>query len=266
MLVFSPGFQETGRNFYEQADKLNKLGFDVILMDHQWSGQTKGGVDGTLDRGFGVARDVASVAAYASKLLEKTYANKSSKELILVGNSMGAGPGVLSAVTLNDNGKISLSGDQMPVGLRSVLQSPFLATTPSMINSSILAFSNVPFVKSLALYSSGLPILTHDSVAAQKGTQVALTEDIRAQLKTMVAANEDISFVIDMIKNGQTPNGKVSIIQADKDPLADSKKVIEVASRFSKDRVNLKMISSNNHVFEQSPTEQNYLIDNISKL
>ena len=47
--MLSPGFQETGRNFYEQIQLLNQQGHDVLVMDHQWAGYTSG-EKGTLDK------------------------------------------------------------------------------------------------------------------------------------------------------------------------------------------------------------------------
>lgn len=265
VVLVSPGFQETGRNFYEQIDKLNKNGFDVITMDHQWAGYTKGGQSGGIDRGFGVARDVAAMAVFASEVLKKDYSSAKGSELILFGNSMGAGPGVLGAITLNDNGKISLSGKQMPIGLKALLQSPYLATSESVINSAIGIFGKVPFAKSLQLYSSGLPILTHDKTAAQKGTQVALLEDIRAQLKSMSSATEDINFVLEMIKSGNKPKGNIVVIHGKNDPLASSEKSTWLSTQLQgKAKVNI--VNSDNHVFEQSPTEQNYAITAIKQL
>ncbi|RZL30601.1 MAG: hypothetical protein EOP00_36210, partial [Pedobacter sp.] len=73
VVVVSPGFQETGRNFYEQIEKISAKGYDLVVMDQQWAGQTKGGQPGGLDRGFGVARDVAAVTAFADQILNKEY-------------------------------------------------------------------------------------------------------------------------------------------------------------------------------------------------
>jgi alpha-beta hydrolase superfamily lysophospholipase len=266
LIVISPGFQETGRNFYEQVTKLNQQGNDVILMDHQWAGQTNGGEPGGLDRGFGVARDVAAVAAFANGISQQEYGNIPGHEVILFGNSMGAGPGVLGAMVLNDNGKIRLEGSQMPVGLKAVLQAPFLATSSNIINSAITLFSKVPFARDLQLYSTGLPVLTHNKTAAQKGTQVLLMEDVRAQLQTMSAATQDINFVMNMIKAGQGPKGRIAIVHGDHDPLAEPEKSSWLAKQLGSSQVTLNMINSDNHVLEQSPAEQNYAVNVFSRL
>ncbi|MFN4150521.1 MAG: alpha/beta hydrolase [Candidatus Sericytochromatia bacterium] len=259
--VISPGFLESGRNFYEQADKLNKYGYDVIIMDHQWAGYTKGGKPGLADRGFGVTRDVASVTAFAQSILEKEYSSYSQKEVLIIGNSMGAGPGALAAITLNDNNKIKLDGYKMPQGVNVILQAPFLGSTENIINSALSVFAKVPFAKNIQLYNIGVPILTHNKVAAQKAMQISLLEDTRAQANTMISSNKDIDVVLNLIKSGVYPKGKVSIVHADRDPLADSKKSILLSEYMPKDRFSLQVISSNNHVFEQSPEEQDLAIN-----
>src|SRR5690606_25111283 len=136
VVVLSPGFQETGRNFYEQIDLLNRQGHAVVVMDHQWAGYSEGKAGG-IDRGYGVARDVAAVAAYAAGLAKREYG--ADAEVVLMGNSMGAGPGVLGALTLNDAGKVKLDGPQMPKGLSAILQAPFLEATPSALNELLSA-------------------------------------------------------------------------------------------------------------------------------
>ena len=52
VLVISPPFGRTGRDYYESAQRFNELGYDVLLMDHQWAGHSEGR-EGDLDSGFG---------------------------------------------------------------------------------------------------------------------------------------------------------------------------------------------------------------------
>lgn len=130
MIVLSPGFQETWRNFVDQIDALDAAGHDMVAMDDQRAGETDG-QPGGLDRGFGVARDVAAVTARAAGIAKEKCGD--GGQVLLYGNSMGAGPGVLGAVLMNDAGAVKLEGEPMPRGL-SVLQSPFLGATPSPSN------------------------------------------------------------------------------------------------------------------------------------
>lgn len=261
VVVVSPGFQETGRNFYEQIAELNKQGHDVMVMDHQWAGQS-GGKAGGLDRGFGVARDVAAVAAEANKVMEQDYGSKAGKQVVLFGNSMGAGPGVLGALTMNDAGLIKLNGPQMPKGLSAVVQAPFLGATPSATNKVLGFASGLPLLNKLAAPSAGVPVLTHDKVAAQKGAQGAVLEDVRAQLSAMGAAEGDLARMRGLWDAGQTPSGKVFIVHGDQDPLADPAQSRALAQKLGSNAT-LQMIHSNNHVLEQSPGEQGVAIGGL---
>src|SRR5690606_32433287 len=150
VVVISPGFQETGRNFLEQVQLLNAQGHEVVVMDHQWAGYSRG-ERGAIDRGYGVARDVAAVAAFAQTLVD---AREGGGEVVLFGNSMGAGPGVLGALALNDSGRRELEGPQMPKGLNAVLQAPFLSLKRSVVNRGLEALSGVPVLNEVALPSS----------------------------------------------------------------------------------------------------------------
>lgn len=263
VVVVSPGFQETGRNFYEQIDLLNRQGHEVVVMDHQWAGRSRGAKAGGLDRGYGVARDVAAVAAEAASLAQREYGAKG--EVVLLGNSMGAGPGVLGALTLNDAGKIQLQGKQMPKGLNAILQAPFLEATPNALNKLFAATSRVPLIKDAALPSLGVPVLTRDPVAAAKFAQHAAREKISARPQAMTAAVADMKAIQAMIRRGEGPKGRIYIVHGDQDPLASPKAAREMARRLGSS-AHLNMISSGNHIFEESPSEQRHILDGMAWL
>ncbi len=168
---------------------------------------------------------------------------------------MGAGPGVLGAMTLNDNDMIQLDGDQMPKGCNAVLQAPFLGPSPSLVNSLIGAASHIPFIDALAAPAAGMPVLTKDPIAAQKGAQTAVSDDVRAQLKTMTQAQPDIDAVLDLIANGQKPQGRIAIVQTQDDSLANPALVQHLASMLA-GQASYTMLPGSDHVLEQSPTEQ----------
>jgi alpha-beta hydrolase superfamily lysophospholipase len=254
LVVISPGFQETGRNFYQQIQLLNKEGDDVIVMDQQWAGYSEG-TPGALDRGFGVARDVAAVAAFAHEAAP-------SEKLVLFGNSMGAGPGVLGAATLNDHGKIQLDGPAMPTGVPIVLQAPYLKTTDSLLNDGLEGMAHVPFVNGLELPSMGLPVLTHDKTAAATAANEAVAEDVRAESKTLLSANADIATITGMIKNGQGPTGPVYVLAEKGDPLADPS-ASEAVVRELGSKAKMDLLDGDDHVLEESPSEQRYFLAGI---
>ncbi len=261
VLVLSPGFQETGRNFYEQIDKLNQLGHEVVVMDHQWAGQTDG-KKGGLDSGFGVARDVAAVAAYAQTLVDN---EPGLDEVILYGNSMGAGPGVIGAMTLNDNGLIDLDGPQMPQGLRAVVQAPFLEGSPNLVNDVVGFASKIPMLNAIKAPAAGVPVLTTDNVGAQKGAQHAVLEDVRAQLSAMTAAEDDIQFMLGLIERGQGPGGQLAVVHGDDDPLAHAAKCGWLKDQLG-DQMTYRQIDSGNHVLQENPGEQHHAIDLLQQM
>lgn len=264
VIVVSPGFQETGRNFYEQVDKMNRLGHDVVVMDHQWGGQTEGSAGG-LDRGFGVARDVAAIAAFAQGVVESDYPDTANAEVVLFGNSMGAGPGVLGAMMLNDNDRIQLEGPQMPKGVKAVLQAPFLRATDNITNDVLNLASKLPLLNRIKAPSAGVPVLNHDPIGTEKGTQWAVMEDTRAQLRTMSAATPDLETLEDYMDAGMRPQGEIFVVHGKEDPLADAGASEELKERWG-DQVNLQLLDSNNHVLEQNPGEQDHAIRGLQNL
>lgn len=245
VVVLSPGFLQTGRNFYEQVDLLNRQGHDVVVMDHQWAGYGSGSKGG-IDRGFGVARDVAAVAAYAQQLAADTYTDG---RLVLMGTSMGAGAGVFSAITMNDAGKVALEGPQMPKGLSAVLQAPYFDKTPTLINQGLAALGRVPFLKQLALPSLGLPILAKDDDINVKLAQFASAEGVVARAEAFNASNADLKRVRELLDSGQQPQGRFYFIHGDEDPLASLEAAREVAGKLG-ERAEFLQPKSGNHVME----------------
>jgi alpha-beta hydrolase superfamily lysophospholipase len=263
VVVISPGFQETGRNFLEQVQLLNAQGHDVVLMDHQWAGYTKGNPGG-LDRGYGVARDVAATAAFAQQLADREYAGR-PHEVVLFGNSMGAGPGVLGALALNDAGKVQLEGAQMPKGLSAVLQAPFLQMKAGLLNQGLEVMSRIPLLKELPLPSMGLPVLTHDDAAAAKLAQHVVLEGVVARPQAMSAADGDLASIWKLVESGAGPQGRVSIVHGDRDPLADVEGSRRLAGLLG-DRAQLQELSSSNHVLEEEAGAQRHVLEALKWL
>ena len=257
VVVVSPGFQETGRNFLEQVQLLNAEGHEVVVMDHQWAGYTRG-QRGAIDRGYGVARDVAAVAACAQTLVEAQ--GHADGEVVLFGNSMGAGPGVLGALALNDSGRLQLEGPQMPRGLNAVLQAPFLELNRSVVNRGLSALSEVPLLRDVALPSSGLPVLTRDPVAATKLAQHVVLEGVVARPQAMGAANADLTDLWKAIGEGKGPTGRVAIIHGDGDPLADVEGSRELARELGAS-ANLIELENDSHVLSEEAGTQARVLD-----
>lgn len=265
LVVMFPGFLQTGRNFYEQVALLNQDGHDVMVMDQQWAGQTKGGKSGGVDRGFGIARDVAAMTAYAQTQLEADYGQDPRHELILMGTSLGGGPGVMGALTLQANGKMALEGPAMPeiANLKVVLQGPFIAATETLQNKVFDGASQVPGLNQLPLPSTGLPVLTSDAVAGQKIAQGAVMEDLQARLQAMTAVNEDMQTVLDLIAAGKGPNVPIEIIHSTGDPLASAEKSQWLSAHLPQAR--LTLLPGDDHVLEQQTVTQQEAIRAVSR-
>ena len=89
-----------------------------------------------------------------------------------------------------------------------------------------------------------------------------MLEDVRAQLSAMSSANEDLARINALVAGGKGPSGNLFIVHGDADPLADPAGSRALANQLGS-RATLKMISSANHVLEQSATEQRFAIDGL---
>jgi pimeloyl-ACP methyl ester carboxylesterase len=261
VVVVSPGFLETGRTFYEQIDALNKAGHDVVVMDHQWAGQSQGSPGG-IDRGFGIARDTAAVTAYAAELQREKYGDKAGSVAIL-GNSMGAGPGAFGAALLNDAGKIQLDGPEMPKGVDLVLQAPFFGATDSVINDVLGGAAKLPFLNKLQAPALGLPDLTDDTVAEHKVSQGQVLEDVRGQFSAFRSSDADLKRLQKLVDDGARPQGKVILVQTAGDTLADPVRAQKVADQIGAEK---RILSGDNHVLSLSPSEQGAAVDAVNDI
>jgi pimeloyl-ACP methyl ester carboxylesterase len=111
VVVMAPGYGRSGRDFLALADRLSRWGFEVWLMDQQWTGHSDG-EPGQLDSVWGVARDLAAVAGAAQK------ANP-SQPMVLVGASLSG----MAAALLRTAPASSLAVKH------AVLLAPFFAPT-----------------------------------------------------------------------------------------------------------------------------------------
>lgn len=264
LVVMFPGFLQTGRNFYEQVALLNKQGHDVMVMDQQWAGQTQGGKAGGVDRGYGITRDVAAIAAFAQTQLDADYADHPGKELVLMGTSLGGGPGVVAALTLNENHLLELEGPAMPTRVKAVLQGPFLGATENIGNKIVNASSTIPVISDIPLPTIGVPVLTTDPEALQKIAQGAVMEDLQARLQAMTGVNKDVDEVMQLIAQGKGPKVPIEIIHSQGDPLANSEKSKWLAKQLP--QAHLQLLQRNDHVLEQQREEQLEAIQALDRL
>jgi pimeloyl-ACP methyl ester carboxylesterase len=267
--VMAPGFLQSGRNFYEQVQLLNKAGHDVVVMDQQWAGYTasvkRGVVKGEIDSGYGIARDVADLAAYGNAIVETEYGQHAGKQLVLVGTSMGGGPGVLGALKLYDEGAITLpEGKSIPRDRGWIIQGGFLGRNKTLINNTLDFLGRVPGVRRLPLPAMGVPLLNDDPATNVKLAAHAAAEDLRGRPQAFRAAVPLISDLLARIAKSGAPAGRGFIIHAQKDHLADARTMVRTVARMqatAQTRVGLKFIGGKDHVIEETPSEARYILE-----
>jgi alpha-beta hydrolase superfamily lysophospholipase len=218
VVVCSPGFLETGRVFIDQVQRLNQAGIDVIVMDHQWAGHTRG-KRGGIANGESIALHAAAVLAYAGEIAKAEYGEKG--HVALLGESMGAGAGGLGPVLMNAVGKLELRGPQIPSDVDIALQAPFLGASPNLINGALSGAAKIPVVNGIAMPGLGLPDFVDEPKAEHVVAQGMVLEDIRGRLQAFRASDAFIETMRNAIEAGGRPGGKVIIVHDAKDPLAD---------------------------------------------
>ncbi len=256
-IVVSPGFFEDGRHHTEQAMLLSAKGHAVVVLDHQWAGLSSTS-NGGIDRGFGIARDVASVAAWAQ-------AEAPNNKIILLGTSMGGGAGVIGALTMNDNDRVQLDGPQMPKGIDAVVQGALFTRTSSFVNNALAAVGSVPVLKDIQLPSTGMPILSGDQATLRKLAAHATTEQLTGKAQAFHASKADLNVVTTMLDNGQRPTGRLYALHADKDTLADHDTTKHIVGLLG-DRAKFHSFSSTSHVIEEHPEEQHLVFEALAWL
>jgi len=256
-IVVSPGFLEDGRNHIEQAMLLSEKGHAVVVLDHQWAGLSSSS-NGGIDRGFGIARDVAAVAGWAA-------AEAPGTQLILLGTSMGAGAGVVGALTMNDHGRIDLEGPAMPKGVDGILQGAFFARTSSLVNKTLAAVGSVPLLRDIPLPATGMPILSGDQATLRKLAAHATTEQLTGKAQAFHASTGDLATVRTMLDGGNVPAGRIYAIHGDRDTLADHATAKEWIGLLG-DKAHFASIASTSHVMGEHPVEQLHVFDALQWL
>jgi pimeloyl-ACP methyl ester carboxylesterase len=245
VVVVSPGFLESGESFALLADHLSKLGYDVVIGEHQWAGHSSGKAGG-IDRGFGVTRDAAAMGALGAKLTKQLYGDRG--QVLILGNSMGAGPGVLTALTMNDNDRLKLEGDQLPKGLPFVCIGAYFGASDNAQNAFTGLLAKSSLINKKALPAIGMPSLTDAALASQRGAQTAVRVDARAQAKASDAVVLDTDKTLRLIDGGLKPHGIGALIHSANDSLADPGKLARVAARLGIEPI---WIPGSNHVHHQ---------------
>ncbi len=232
LVVLSPGFQETGRSFEKQISEMLDRGYNVVAMDHQWSGHSDG-ESGSFDSAEGLARNIAAASAYAQGIVNSEYADKPDAEVIVFGNSMG-GMGALFAKKMNDAGKVSLDAvkatvdaegaqpveARMPKGVKLMLQAPFMGLADGIMNKALAFTGRVPMLNSIKLPSNGIaPKVSSDDHVAVYNAQQTLLEHVQASPVAMHRGIQGIKTLNAFMKD-RPSEGDVAIYHQRGDTLA----------------------------------------------
>ncbi len=253
-IVIAPGFLETGRSYAEQALALSAKGYEVVVFDQQWAGMSTGNAGG-IDRGFGIARDVAAVTAKAAE---------GGNEIIILGTSMGGGPGAYGAIHLNEENRIALNGPQMPKGVKAILQAPYFGTQAGIINDALSVTGYVPGVRDIPLPAVGVPILSSDPVTLHKLAAHAVIEGITGRAQGFHAAAADIDQLRDELPD-HAPKNPIYVIQGDHDALASYRATEDFVYRMGPN-ITLDTLETTNHVFEETPGQQDVIFKALAWL
>jgi alpha-beta hydrolase superfamily lysophospholipase len=261
MIVVVPGYLETGRTFYQQIVRWSSAGHDVLVMDQQWAGQSEG-APGAIDRGFGVMRDVAAVAAYAARLAESLYG--SSERLVLYGNSMG-GLGVLGAYLMNRSNLVTLASGELRKDVAVVVQAAFLRPAPTLRNWILRTLARVPLLRDAPMpFVAGLPRLTGDPHVQQLVMQGVALENARCRATAFPAVEPDSAFLRELVRREAPPAGAVTMLHTERDTLACFDNVRAFVESAGAGRIQLVTLPGSDHVLEQSPTHLHYAVDAVN--
>ncbi|MCP4500630.1 MAG: hypothetical protein GY822_11780 [Deltaproteobacteria bacterium] len=83
-------------------------------------------------------------------------------------------------------------------------------------------------------------------------------------MNSMTSAQPDIDLMWDLLQDGQAATGNIQVVIGDKDPSASPEKAAELGQLL--DNVDVKLVRSDNHVFEQSGKEMASGLDALSRL
>lgn len=253
VVVLSPRYGETGRDYADAIDAMARQGFDVFVMDHQWAGHTTRSPDG-VDSGFGVSRDVAAVGAFAASVMEREYQEFPDRKLILVGKALGASAGAFSTALLNDHGLLKLDGREMPKGVDLVMVSPWFGPTSSFQNKVRRVASRIPFIRRLSIQYNESTGLRLDSPRAMRSLLAALRR-----------ARKDLQVTLDLLEDGKTIDGRAYIIHNSRDPVASPDLSLRVA-RQMKDRAILRLVDTRYSETQRPGFMSNYVVDGLNSL
>ena len=258
IVVVIPGFPESGGAWAALAEQLAAAGHDVMLADLQWAGFSEGSLY-RIDRGLGVARDVAAIVAAANMVRRREYLEGADDDgadgtpdipIVLVGGDLGASAGILSAVALNDHGRIALDGFSMPTGVRFVLSAPLFELSPNTANRLLATVGRLPLV--------GRAVPPADETP--QPSEAALR-----RYRALRAAAPDIDRVLALIRGGEAPAGRGIILHAPDDPVASFEASRQLAVEMGVG-VELRVVPLSSHRLHRHADGRRALLDAVAEV
>lgn len=267
VVVVSPGYQTSGRFFYDQILTLNKRGDDVVVMDHLWAGRT-GDQPGAVDSGFSIVRDIATVVDFAQReILAKEYGGGRT---VVFGTSMGGGGAAAFYVALA-LGLIQIpnDGELWPLPIRGpidlVLQAPYFGPTVSPARWTSLFPSFIRDKQRVRRTSQ-----SEDRVFVQRVSQLSTKEEIFYRISALTDALKDFDAIFERLRTADADLklGSVRIVMSDGDGLASSKRAGEWLQELKKRGVDtqLRLLPGKIHAMEMHRGYQKYATDELQSL
>ncbi|HEY4223081.1 MAG TPA: hypothetical protein VGO62_17105, partial [Myxococcota bacterium] len=158
---------------------------------------------------------------------------------------------------------IAIAGPQLPKSFDTVMQDPFFARTNTLLNNGLSLVGLVPGVKNIPLPAMGAPILSSDQATLRLIAQHATTEHLTARPQAFHASDAGLAGMKADLDAGVVPTGKMVMIHATRDTLADYATSSQWASAMG-----AKLISydSDSHVPEENRKEQGLLFQALRDL
>lgn len=267
VIVVAPGYHQHGRFYYDQVSALNAQGDEVVVMDQMWAGKT-GNKPAYIDRGYGIARDIAAVVAHVQKnILEKE--NRADAKMAILATSMSGGGAsaflvarALGTLHLKDGAEKNIAGD-----IDLVLQAPYF--WPTSKKEYFAARYSPDVLRHRTFVRRGSK--SDDKVQAQRIAQLATQEEVYGRLSALVDSLDDLQ---DLFKKlAQTSGrlagvGAVRLVMSEGDVLAkpqEAKKWMDELSKHGVD-VQIRWVLGGAHSMEMHRVYKHYVIEEFAKL
>ncbi len=212
VIIVAPGIGETGRNHHQQIDELTWRGHEVVAIDPMGAGQTRAVMGlpgfGHVDRGLGYARDLGRVVAHVAARLPP------NGRIILLGQGTG-GTAALMLLVAQVAGQLPFA---LPDKMDAVLQAPYLTAVPRVANKLVNLLGQV------MPEASALPFLPRVAASAEARAQYAQCRQrdaVTVRAPTFARLRADIEGMLDGLRRGYRPGGRLIILHSADDPWAD---------------------------------------------